>query len=472
MARRGLVMIGLLALIGAAPAAPQDYRSVLIKGVPHIEQRPDFCGEACVAMALRHRGLRYRQEAVFDAAAIDPELGRGAYAPELVRALQSIGFEVGEVWHEIASADAPRQLEARWAELHADLGRGIPSIVCMHYDDTPGSPEHFRLALGYDADADALIYHEPAEAKGAYRRMPRAQFLKLWPLKYKPATWTVIRARLAPKALRAPAKAAGRTTADYAQHVLALRQRLPEGFTVVVQPPFVVIGDEAPALVQRRAEGTVQWAVERLKRDYFTRDPKEILDIWLFKDRASYRHHTASLFKHKPETPFGYFSEDVGALIMNIETGGGTLVHEIVHPFMDANFPNCPAWFNEGLGSLYEQSTDRDGHIWGLTNWRLPDLQETVRAGGLPSIRQLTRMSDADFYADETGTHYAMARYLLYYLQQEGKLVAFYRRFHRDRASDPSGFRSLRRVLGVEDMAAFQRVWEAHVLGLRFPPST
>ena len=51
------------------------------------------------------------------------------------------------------------------------------------------------------------------------------------------------------------------------------------------------------------------------------------------------------------------------ALVMNIATGGGTLVHEIVHPFMEANFPACPSWFNEGLGSLYEQSGARDGRI-------------------------------------------------------------------------------------------------------------
>ena len=50
---------------------------------------------------------------------------------------------------------------------------------------------------------------------------------------------------------------------------------------------------------------------------------------------------------------------------MNISTGGGTLVHEIVHPFVAANFPNCPAWFNEGLGSLYEQSGEVNGAIHG-----------------------------------------------------------------------------------------------------------
>jgi hypothetical protein len=30
--------------------------SVLIPRVPHIRQKPDFCGEACVAMALNRLG--------------------------------------------------------------------------------------------------------------------------------------------------------------------------------------------------------------------------------------------------------------------------------------------------------------------------------------------------------------------------------------------------------------------------------
>jgi len=41
---------------------------------------------------------------------------------------------------------------------------------------------------------------------------------------------------------------------------------------------------------------------------------------------------------------------------------------------MEANFPACPPWLNEGMGSLYEQCGDADGHIHGFTNWRLPGL--------------------------------------------------------------------------------------------------
>ncbi|HEY8410837.1 MAG TPA: hypothetical protein VIK76_05525, partial [Pyrinomonadaceae bacterium] len=77
-----------------------------------------------------------------------------------------------------------------------------------------------------------------------------------------------------------------------------------------MQPPFVVIGDEAPDVVKRRTDDTVKWTVDKLKQDYFTEDPKEILDIWLFKDSDSYERHTLELFKQKPTTPFGYYSSE------------------------------------------------------------------------------------------------------------------------------------------------------------------
>src|SRR5215813_7681363 len=178
---------------------------------------------------------------------------------------------------------------------------------------------------------------------------------------------------------------------DYSRHVEQLKKKLPaENFTIVVQPPFVVIGDESAEVVKQHSEHTVKWAVDKLKQDYFSADPKEILDIWLFKDATSYERNALALFGDKPSTPYGYYSSRNKALIMNISTGGGTLVHEIVHPFIEANFPKCPPWLNEGLGSLYEQSGEVDGHIHGYTNWRLPGLQTSIKAGTVRSFRGLT----------------------------------------------------------------------------------
>ena len=172
---------------------------------------------------------------------------------------------------------------------------------------------------------------------------------------------------------------------------------------------------------------------------------------------------------------------------MNIDTGGGTLVHEIVHPFIAANFPDCPAWFNEGLASLYEQSGEYRGRIWGRTNWRLAGLQEAIQpnqaetgrtgqgqAGAkatpsrrpsppmsperedaappaeppekkpLPSFKTLCGTSTYEFYNEDPGSNYAQARYLCYYLQQQGLLREYYRQFRRNVRNDPTGYETLK----------------------------
>src|SRR6187549_2308684 len=96
----------------------------------------------------------------------------------------------------------------------------------MHYDDQSDTTEHFRLILGYDARSDEVIFHEPAVDQGANRRMKRDQLLALWPLKYEERKWTVVRLRLEPGRLAAGRAASTLTDADYAQHMLRLKQEL------------------------------------------------------------------------------------------------------------------------------------------------------------------------------------------------------------------------------------------------------
>ena len=261
----------------------------------------------------------------------------------------------------------------------------------------------------------------------------------------------------------------GFTDAEYKNHVQALKQKVPSGFTIVIQAPFIVIGDEAPAVVKQRSENTVAWAVSLLKKDYFARDPENIIDIWLFKDDQSYYGNAKLLFHDQPTTPFGYYSDANNALIMNIQTGGGTLVHEMVHPFMHTNFPECPSWFNEGLASLYEQSREKDGHIAGMTNWRLAGLQQAIKQKHLPLFQELTSMDSDAFYQKDRGTNYAQSRYLCYYLQENGLLVKYYHQFAKNRNSDPTGYVTLQQILHTNDMKSFQQTWEQFVLKLRFP---
>jgi hypothetical protein len=303
--------------------------------------------------------------------------------------------------------------------------------------------------------------------------MKRTRMLRLWPLVYDPARWTLIRFRLDldPAAQRAAAAPPihGHTPAEYAQHVLALREKLGAGFSVVIEPPFVVAGDDPEATVRDRAEGIVRWAATHLEKDFFAEEPKRILDVLLFKNARSYRIKAIDLFHAAPTTPYGYYSSENGALVMNIATGGGTLVHEMVHPFVEADFPDAPPWLNEGLGSLFEQSDERDGHIVGLTNWRLAGLQHAIAQHKLGPFEDLLSASSHAFYDEDPGTNYGASRYLCYYLQERGLLVRFYHELRAHQGEDPTGVVTLRSVLGEPDLAAFQVRWEAYVSKLHFP---
>lgn len=451
------------------PAHAQTYREVLIDNVPHVRQNPDFSGEACAAMYLAKLGKQMDQDFVFDQSGLDPAVGRGCSTHELWTALRRIGFETGATWYDVPSGNSDEQMASLFTEMHVDLLAGVPSIICMHYDELPRSKEHFRLILGYDPTTDQVIYHEPFVERGAYRRMKRETLLKLWPLKYRKDKWLVIRLRLERQKLIDGQATHQFTDADYAQHIRRLKERLPHSdFHIVVQKPFVVIGDEDPWIVQRRAVNTVKWTVDRIKRDFFSRDPTHIIDIWLFKDAESYETHTEEILGFILDTPFGFYSPPDHSLFMNISTGTGTLVHEIVHPFIASNFPSCPAWFDEGLASLYEECDDRRGHIWGDVNWRLRGLHDAIREGSVPSFQQLCGTTKREFYNEDPGTNYSQARYLCYYLQQRGLLVKYYHEFRRSVKKDLTGFTTLQNVLGERDMDKFKDKWEEYVMTLRY----
>ena len=261
----------------------------------------------------------------------------------------------------------------------------------------------------------------------------------------------------------------------YADAMTAIRARLTKhkvaNMELRREAPFIVVADGGPPALERGAS-TVRWAADMLEADFFSRRPDKVLPVFLFQGAESYTRGVAALTGDDPGTPYGFYSRTHVGLFMNIATGGGTLVHEIVHPYVEADFADAPAWLNEGLGSLFEQSAERNGHIVGLTNWRLAGLQQAIAKGTVPTFEKLTRLSDVEFYGDDSGVNYAAARYLLYYLQERGKLRDLYRDFRAAAADDPSGYQTLRETLATldeHDMTAFEAKWRRYVGALSFP---
>src|ERR1044071_9118186 len=65
---------------------------------------------------------------------------------------------------------------------------------------------------------------------------------------------------------------------EFDQHIMDLKGQIRgSNFSIVVQPPFVVIGDEPANVVTQHAEATIKWAVEKLEQHFLPKDPVEIL---------------------------------------------------------------------------------------------------------------------------------------------------------------------------------------------------
>jgi hypothetical protein len=456
-----------LASLAVSVSAAAPLPSVELTGFPFVRQKPDFCGEADVEMALGRLGHVITQDEVFGLSGVDPLLGRGAWTHELAKSLRALGIEPGPVWNRIDPKKAAAQIDAQWRALHADLIAGQPSIVCMHSSDQPQTTEHFRLVTGYDAKTDEVIYQEPAEDDGANRRMARPLFVKLWTFKPAADRWTMIRLQLpAPATAPKPAPEASPTRAEVAQHVIALADTLPKEMTLVWEKPFLVIGNEGAAQVKERSKSLVRWTRDLLLKDFFAEPPRTLQEVWILKDKPTYEKYSRALFKTEPSTPYGYYLSGRRALVMNIKPGYGTLTHELVHPFMHHAWNDAePGWLNEGLASLFERPAEREGHLVGKVNWRLPQLLEGLKEKRVPSFKQLVHLSSNDFYEDPSGTHYAAARYLCYWLQEKGLLAKLVRRATALKDQDPTGWQALTEVLGG-DPDARRPEWEKFVKGL------
>jgi hypothetical protein len=230
--------------------------------------------------------------------------------------------------------------------------------------------------------------------------------------------------------------------------------------------PFVVAGDLPDDELDRVVQRTIRPAAEALWLQYFDARPTEPITILLFAEKRSYQQYANDLFGDKAVPHFGYYRHEDRTLVMNIGTGTGTLVHEMVHALAAFDFPKMPDWFSEGLASLCEQCTLAGGDIRGLVNWRLPALQKAIRDGTLRPLKELVTADD--FRGPLEGLNYAQARYFCMYMQERHILRPFYGRFRAGAATDPTGLQFIREVFKGQPVDAIDRDYTRWVLTLRW----
>lgn len=183
----------------------------------------------------------------------------------------------------------------------------------------------------------------------------------------------------------------------------------------------------------------------------FTVGPKRAISVYLFPNERRYEAYCQLRWKRSCISIYGFYLGDEHRIVMNVGLGVGTLTHELVHPILQADFPEAPMWFEEGVASLYEHfGFTRPGEIIGLTNWRLGGLRQGFQsASEHSSLPHLFGLSDQEFRDDSESLHYAAARYLCQWLDQKGKLWPFYKEWRSSVSRDPTGQKSFETIMGM-----------------------
>jgi hypothetical protein len=256
------------------------------------------------------------------------------------------------------------------------------------------------------------------------------------------------------------------------RRIRVLQKTLPDNiFTIVVSPPFVFVSDEETADLSTLVDHTIKWIVPKLKATYFRKSPRTDTVIWILKNRESYESYVQKYGIPKNLLKAGYFSPQKNEIVIDAYHWYGELLHEIIHAFMASNFPQCPAWFNEGLATLYSTCKE-EGDILGLPDWRLYDIQSAILTQTVLSFKEFCALEKKDFYQFDEERNYAQAQYLCYYLQQHGLLNEFYQIFQRNLSTDPTGYKTLQTVVRYKDMQEFQEDWKRFILTIPCPSET
>lgn len=267
--------------------------------------------------------------------------------------------------------------------------------------------------------------------------------------------------------------------------VAKVRALVGAGFVVRRSGSFVLAAQgNQPEADLRAVADTFERFLRFFVREYDSRVPDQLITVYLVDHLGALQTLADKVhgIRLSPNTIAYSFRDDLSVAGSIPATGLGSLVHELAHLIARHSFGDVPAWLDEGLAALYEVSTfTPEGRVVGVDNWRRPVLNQVWDAR--PSLAKLVEMSASQFANEEEqfelkrqAANHATARYLMLFLQDQGKLAPLYRAF-RDRkptsAVDPGleAVQLLERVTGMSAAALDARFVEWFRAG-EPPPAT
>lgn len=212
-------------------------------------------------------------------------------------------------------------------------------------------------------------------------------------------------------------------------------------------------------LSENRAKQTERIAREvhqDVKRRFLSGRDKSGLrpvDVCVFESSEAYRKFAKEVTgSDEYSADRGFFVPYRRLVVVDLGRGVGGLRHELVHGLLRDEFGTLPDWLDEGLAALYVTAKwTRKGYRFQV-NFRLRQLRAARAAGSLPDLEELAASDDRDVYGANYEAYYSLARYLLLYLERQGRLEKFFAKIRSAPGSEKGQLKVLKQFV---DYAAF-----------------
>ena len=175
------------------------------------------------------------------------------------------------------------------------------------------------------------------------------------------------------------------------------------------------------------------------------------VDVCVFASSEAYRRFAKEVMgTDEYGADRGFFVPYRRLIVVDLGRGVGGFRHELVHVLLRDEFSSLPDWLDEGMAALYVTAKWTKKGYRFLVNFRLRQLRAARAAGRLPDLAKLAASDDRDVYGANYEAYYALARYLLLYLDRRGQLEKFFTRIRSAPRSEAGQLKVLQQFIDYD----------------------
>lgn len=264
-----------------------------------------------------------------------------------------------------------------------------------------------------------------------------------------------------------------------------MRELMGDGYAYVEKDELLIVSDLDDKTLHPLVSLDFLVYMHVLKRDFFdkriavnTKNPQPILTVFLFKNRESYVQGLRKIGiavaaedeMNQGAVRNGYYygGRERNYIVANYrddyELGIATYAHELTHALVKKEFPNVPAWMNEGMATMFGHSRVVNSQLRYIENPSLDRVESALQKGELLPLDELFRLSGKEYSQRRGSTrYYDASEQFCRFLHSRNQLRLLYHNLRENTGKRETNEEIVRRITGL-DLDSLQEAWHDWLL--------